>query len=54
LIATELGVKHQTAMKYLRLLERQGIVEEITGRSRDMVFMARGIVRATNAPIESL
>lgn len=54
LIATELQVKHQTAMKYLRLLEGHGIVEEITGRSRDMVFMARGIVHATNAPIETL
>lgn len=54
MIASGLQVKHQTAMKYLRILERQGIVEEITGRSRDMVFMARGIIHTTNAPIESL
>jgi len=54
LIASELQVKHQTAMKYLRILEGQGIVEEITGRTRDMVFMARGIVKTTNAPIETL
>ncbi|MEM1353372.1 MAG: Fic family protein [Planctomycetota bacterium] len=54
LIAADFGVKHQTAMKYLRILEGHNMVEEITGRSRDMVFMARGVVHTTNAPLESL
>jgi len=54
LIMSEFGVAHTTAMKYIRILQDHGIVQEVTGRSRDMVFLAKEIVRTTNAPLETL
>lgn len=49
-----LSVSHTSAMKYLRILESHGIAVEVTGNTRDKMFVAREIIRTTNAPIESL
>ncbi len=52
--AAFLGVTHTSAMKYLRVLENHGIAVEITGNPRDKMFVAKDIIRTTNAPLESL
>ena len=53
-VASELDVTHKSAMKYLRILCVHGIIEEITGKTRDKVFVAHRIIHVTQAPIESL
>ena len=39
-----LGVAHATASARLRDLERAGIVREVTGRTRDRIFVAPRIL----------
>lgn len=54
LVSEQLGVTHTTAMTYLRALEKHGVVVEVTGRQRDKIFVAKEIIRITNAPLESI
>lgn len=49
-----LGVTHTSAMKYLRILEAHGIATEVTGSPRDKMFVAKDIIRTTNASLETL
>jgi hypothetical protein len=48
-----LNVTHTAAAYNIRKLQKAGIVAEVTGRSRDQVFLAReilGIVAEAQAP----
>ncbi len=42
-VSQQLDVTHQTAMKVLRRLEKVGIIEEITGKKRNLLFIAPDI-----------
>ena len=38
------GVSHPTAIRALKELESRGVLREITGRTRNMVFLAEGVL----------
>lgn len=54
LVKDYLGVTHTTAMTYLRTLVERGVVVEVTGGERDKIFVAKEIIRITNAPLETI
>ena len=44
-VALQLGVSYPTASKYISRLQEMGLLEETTGRKRQMEFCARGMLR---------
>ena len=44
-VSQRLNVAHQTAMKILRRLEEFGIIKEITGKKRNLLFIASDILQ---------
>ena len=49
-VETRLGLIYSTAQRYVRRLEELGILREITGRARNRVFRADGIIQAIESP----
>lgn len=45
LVAKQLHVSHQAAMQALRRLENDQVVKEITGKQRNRVYVAPGIIQ---------
>ena len=45
-VAERLSVKYPTAQKIVERLEAEGVIREITGRRRDRVYLATGILQA--------
>lgn len=53
-IAAELNVSPTTAGKYIVQLENEGILQEITGQSRNRVFLAKSILQAIDNPLTAV
>ncbi len=50
-LETEIGVSFATASKYVSQLQDKGILREITGQSRNRVFIAETILRTIDDPL---
>ncbi len=47
-VVSELGVSAPTANKLLKKLEEKGIVRETTGKERNRLYLADGIIEMLN------
>lgn len=50
-VARALSVNYVTASRYVRQLEGEGLLREITGRGRDRVYRADNVLHAIEAPL---
>lgn len=51
-VSKHLRVSHQAAAKHVGRLVHAGVLEEITGRERNRVFLAREVLSAVDDPLE--
>jgi len=47
-----LEVQFPVASRYIKRLEQDGVIVEVTGKGRNRLFIARGIIRAIEDPVE--
>jgi len=50
-VAEALGVSHQSASRYVKTLETEGVLREITGQARNRVYRADEVLRAIEEPL---
>ena len=50
-VAEALGVSHQSASRYVKTLETEGVLHEITGQARNRVYRADEVLRAIEEPL---
>jgi len=50
-LSDHLGVKFPVASRYIKRLEQDEVIVEITGKGRNRLYLARGIMEAIEAPI---
>jgi Fic family protein len=51
-VADALDVSHQSATRYVKALEKAGVLHEITGQARNRVYRANEILETIEAPLE--
>lgn len=51
-VATRLAISYQTARRYIAMMEKSGMIREMTGYKRNRTYIAERILRAIDAPLE--
>lgn len=51
-VADRLGISYHSAARNMALLEKLGLVREMTGKARNRVFIADRVLRAIESPLE--